>query len=48
MFFAGEHPVSVAKQMGHADWTMIALVYSRWMLDADQGTGSKTENVFGV
>lgn len=27
MLSAGEHPMWVAKQMGHADWTMIARVY---------------------
>ena len=31
MLSAGEHPMWVAKQMGHADWTMIARVYGRWM-----------------
>lgn len=31
MLSAGEHPMWVAKQMGHSDWTMIARVYGRWM-----------------
>lgn len=47
MLSAGEHPMWVAKQMGHADWTMIARVYGRWMPDADQTAGSKAEKVFG-
>ena len=47
MLSAGEHPMWVAKQMGHADWTMIARVYGRWMPDADQSAGSKAEEVFG-
>lgn len=48
MLSAGEHPMWVAKQMGHADWTMIARVYGRWMPDADQAAGSKAESVFGI
>ena len=47
MLSAGEHPMWVAKQMGHADWTMIARVYGKWMPDADTGAGSKAENLFG-
>ena len=47
MLSAGEHPMWVAKQMGHVDWTMIARVYGRWMPDADQTAGSKAESVFG-
>ncbi|PJC98607.1 hypothetical protein GQ37_009600 [Janthinobacterium sp. BJB1] len=48
MLSAGEHPMWVAKQMGHADWTMIARVYGRWMPDADQTAGSKAEGIFGI
>jgi integrase len=48
MLSAGEHPMWVAKQMGHADWTMIARVYGRWMPDADQTAGSKAESIFGI
>jgi integrase len=48
MLSAGEHPMWVAKQMGHADWTMIARVYGRWMPDADVGAGSKAELLFGI
>lgn len=47
MLSAGEHPMWVAKQMGHADWTMIARVYGKWMPDADTGAGSKAESLFG-
>ena len=48
MLSAGEHPMWVAKQMGHADWTLIARVYGRWMPDADQAAGSKAVIVFGL
>ncbi|WP_042132639.1 MULTISPECIES: Arm DNA-binding domain-containing protein [Pseudomonas] len=41
MLSAGEHPMWVAQQMGHSDWTMIARVYGRWMPNADQDAGSK-------
>ena len=47
MLSAGEHPMWVAKQMGHTDWTMIARVYGRWMPDADLGAGCKAEAIFG-
>ena len=43
MLSAGEHPMWVAKQMGHTDWTMIARVYGRWMPSADMDAGSKAE-----
>jgi hypothetical protein len=38
---AGEHPMRVAKQMGHKDWTMIARVYGKWMPDADPSAGTR-------
>lgn len=41
MLSAGEHPMWVAGQMGHSDWTMIARVYGRWMPAADDTAGSK-------
>lgn len=44
---AGEHPMWVAKQMGHADWTMIARVYGRRMPDADKLAGSRAESIYG-
>lgn len=43
MLSAGEHPMWVAKQMGHTDWTMIARVYGRWMPSADLSAGSRAE-----
>lgn len=47
MLSAGEHPMWVARQMGHADWTMIARVYGRWMPDADTLAGSRAESIYG-
>ncbi len=41
MLSAGEHPMWVAQQMGHSDWTMIARVYGRWMPSTDAGAGQK-------
>lgn len=46
MLSAGEHPMWVAKQMGHADWTMIARVYGRWMPSADDSSGKKAVEKF--
>ncbi|SST08222.1 phage integrase [Acinetobacter baumannii] len=46
MLSAGEHPMWVAKQMGHSDWTMIARVYGRWMPSADSDAGSRAEHVW--
>lgn len=46
MLSAGEHPMWVAKQMGHTDWTMIARVYGRWMPSADAYAGNKAELQF--
>ncbi|VVE55886.1 integrase [Pandoraea horticolens] len=46
MLSAGEHPMWVAKQMEHADWTMIARVYGRWMPTADVGAGDKAVEKF--
>lgn len=48
MLSAGEHPMWVAKQMGHTDWTMIARVYGRWMPQADQNAGRKGELAFDL
>jgi integrase len=47
MLSAGEHPMWVARQMGHADWTMIARRYGRWMPDADKQAGSRAEAIYG-
>ncbi|POQ03660.1 tyrosine-type recombinase/integrase [Pseudomonas syringae] len=46
MLSAGEHPMWVAKQMGHTDWTMIARVYGRWMPSADEKAGTKAESLW--
>lgn len=46
MLSAGEHPMWVAKQMGHANWLMIARVYGRWMPSADSDAGGKAELAF--
>lgn len=46
MLSSGEHPMWVAKQMGHTDWTMIARVYGRWMPAADEGAGTRAEALF--
>ena len=43
MLSAGEHPIWVAKQMGHSDWTMIAQDYGKWMPAADIDAGSRAE-----
>jgi len=48
MLSAGEHPMWVARQMGHADWTMIARTYGRWMPDADRQAGSRAEAIYGA
>ncbi|WP_024690144.1 MULTISPECIES: Arm DNA-binding domain-containing protein [Pseudomonas syringae group] len=46
MLSAGEHPMWVAKQMGHTDWTMIARVYGRWMPPTDGRAGAKAEETW--
>ncbi|WP_244191365.1 site-specific integrase [Ralstonia insidiosa] len=48
MLSAGEHPMWVAKQMGHADWTMIARVYGRWMPSADTEAGNRAVEKFAA
>ncbi|GHD60302.1 tyrosine-type recombinase/integrase [Jeongeupia chitinilytica] len=47
MLSAGEAPMWVAAQMGHADWTMIARVYGRWLPDASPQAGLKANATFG-
>lgn len=47
MLSSGEHPMWVAQQMGHRDWSMIIRRYGRWMPDADDGAGSRAEAVYG-
>ena len=46
MLSAGEHPMWVARQMGHANWTMIAQIYGKWMPDADPFAGGRAEEKF--
>jgi integrase len=46
MLSAGEHPMWVAKQMGHSDWAMIIRVYGKWMPSADEKAGSRAEEKF--
>lgn len=46
MLTAGEHPMWVAQQMGHTDWTMIARVYGRWMPSANIDAGGKAESMW--
>lgn len=48
MLSAGEHPMWVAKQMGHTDWTMIARVYGRWIPSQENDAGSKAVSAFGA
>lgn len=43
MLSSNEHPMWVAQQMEHKDWTMIARVYGRWMPSADLTAGFKAE-----
>lgn len=46
MLSAGEHPMWVAKQMGHTDWLMIGRVYGRWMPSSDTNAGGKAELIW--
>ena len=46
MLSAGEHPMWVAEQMGHSDWTMIARVYGRWMPSTDNSSGAKAVSMW--
>lgn len=48
MLSAGEHPMWVAKQMGHKDWTMIARVYGRWIPTENDTSGDKAVEKFGT
>lgn len=42
---AGESPMFVAKQMGHADWGMIRKRYGRWIPSTDPHAGSRAEQL---
>lgn len=46
MLTAGESPMWVAQQMGHADWGMIRRIYGRWIPDAVPDAGNKAERMF--
>jgi integrase len=46
MLSAGEYPMWVARQMGHADTTTLVRVYARWMPSADPHAGSKAVEKF--
>ena len=48
MLSAGEHPMWVAQQMGHADWGMIRRIYGKWIPSADTQAGSKAVAMFGA
>lgn len=48
MLSAGEHPMWVASQMGHADWTMIARIYGKWMPTADPLAGGRAVALFAA
>ncbi|AVG17071.1 site-specific integrase [Chromobacterium vaccinii] len=46
MLSAGEHPMWVAKQMGHADWGMIRRTYGRWIPSEVDDAGSRAVAMF--
>ena len=46
MLSAGEHPMWVARQMGHANATITLKTYARWMPEAGQGARSKAVEKF--
>ncbi|NHR06671.1 DUF3596 domain-containing protein [Chromobacterium haemolyticum] len=46
MLSAGEHPMWVAKQMGHADWGMIRKTYGRWIPSEVDDAGSRAVAMF--
>lgn len=48
MLSAGESPLWVSKQMGHANWQLIGRTYGKWMPDADPDAGSKAEALYGA
>jgi integrase len=43
---AGENPMFVASQMGHASWAMIARVYGKWIPENAPGSGDKIRGVW--
>lgn len=48
MLTAGESPMWVAAQMGHADWGMIRRTYGRWIPDAAPEAGQKAVALFAA
>lgn len=48
MLTAGEYPVWIAGQMGHADTAMIFRNYGRWIEDASSNSGSKAVAMFSA
>jgi len=48
MLSAGEHPMWVAKQMGHSSWVMIARIYGRYIPNDGDTSGSKAAALFGT
>ena len=44
---AGENPMWVASQMGHADWGMIRKRYGRWIPSVDPSVGEKANALRG-
>ena len=48
---AGENPMWVAQQMGHADWGMIRKRYGRWIPSIDPAVGNRANEIgsqFGI
>jgi integrase len=43
---AGEDPMWVSHQMGHADWGMIRKTYGRWIPDMNPIAGRKVEDLW--
>ncbi len=43
---AGENPMFVAAQMGHASWTMIARVYGKWIPENATSSGDKIRSAW--
>jgi len=46
MLTAGESPIWLAKQMGHADTAMIFRNYGKWIDTKDSDSGSKAVAMF--
>lgn len=48
MLSAGENPMWVANQMGHADWAEIRITYGKWIKDSDPDAGNKAVEKFAA